>query len=75
MFFRKSGLSFKDKRVRYILVVGISILFLASTLFAAGTEEEKEGMYEKYVAGVPEGCEPVPRECFEQAVAGETFAM
>lgn len=75
MFIRKSEKFFGGKRVRYILIVGISILFLASTLFAVSSPEKEDEMYEKYVANVPQGCEPVPRECFEQAVAGETFAM
>ncbi|MBN2322167.1 MAG: extracellular solute-binding protein [Spirochaetes bacterium] len=75
MFIRKPGKTFTGKRVCYALITVLSVLFLASTLFATGAPEKEEDMYDKYAASVPQGCEPVPRECFEQAVAGKTFAM
>lgn len=47
---------------------------------APPVEEEappvEPGPYEKYVASLPEGCEPVPRECFEQAMEeGELYEL
>jgi spermidine/putrescine-binding protein len=75
MFIRKPEKIFAGQRIFYALIAALSVLFLASTLFATGAPEEEEDTYDKYVASVPQGCEPVPRECFEQAVAGKTFAM
>jgi spermidine/putrescine transport system substrate-binding protein len=75
MFIREENNFFKGKWMICTLIVGLLILFPALTVLAESSSEEEEGMYEKYVATVPQGCEPVPRECFEQAVAGETFAM
>jgi len=64
----------ENKRIRSKFFVSGMILLLAFALmgghaFAAGKT------YEAYKASVPKGCEPVPRECFEQAVQGEKFAM
>jgi len=47
-----------------ILLLGLSIPIMQ----CAPAAEEEVGAYEKYVASLPEGCFPVPRECFEQAV-------
>lgn len=52
-----------------ILILAVSLM--ASSAFAAG----KFKTYAEYVASIPKGSEPVPRECFEQAIAGKTFAM
>jgi spermidine/putrescine transport system substrate-binding protein len=53
------------------LALIFTVVFAASPSFAAA----KLKNYEEYVASVPKGCQPVPRECFEQAVKGKTFAM
>ncbi len=53
------------------LIVLLAVVLMGSPVFAAGKVET----YEEYVASVPKGSEPVPRECFEQAVKGKTFAM
>ncbi len=45
--------------------------FAGNSAFASGNVKT----YEQYVASIPEGCQPVPRDCFEKAVAGKTFAM
>ena len=58
-----------------ILMIGM-LLMLACVLTAMLVPAEaKAKTYEAYVASIPKGCEPVPRECFEKAVAGKTFAM
>ncbi len=58
-----------------VFVSGLILLFavslMGSPVFAAG----KLKTYQEYVASLPSGSEPVPRDCFEQAVAGKTFAM
>jgi len=66
----------ENKRIRCIFFVSGLIVLLAfaltgSSVFAGG----KVKTYDQYVASIPKGCEPVPRECFEQAVEGKTFAM
>ena len=45
-------------------------LLLVLVLFPACAPEEEVGLdpYQEYVASLPEGCFPVPRDCFEQAV-------
>lgn len=53
------------------LTLIFAVVIAASPCFAAGQLKT----YEEYVASIPKGCEPVPRECFEQAVKGKTFAM
>ena len=64
------------KFMRWSWVAGAFALIFAAVIaaspsFAAG----KLKTYEDYVASIPKGCEPVPRECFDQAVKGKTFAM
>ena len=66
----------ENKSMRWSLFAGVIALIFAAVIaaspsFAAG----KLKTYEEYVASIPKGCEPVPRECFEQAVKGKTFAM
>jgi len=66
----------ENRRMKYGFSVSGLILILAfvmavSPAFAGG----KFKTYEAYVASIPEGCDPVPQECFEKAVAGKTFAM
>lgn len=53
------------------LILIFAFVIAASPCLAAGQLKT----YEEYVASIPKGCEPVPRECFEQAVKGKTFAM
>ncbi|GAH50173.1 unnamed protein product, partial [marine sediment metagenome] len=58
---------------RRILVISL-VLLLAVSLVAIScapqkeVEQPAESLYEKYVAGLPEGSFPVPPECFEQAM-------
>lgn len=66
-FLKRKGTSYKILAGALVLLLTIS--FLTSCAVA------KYNTYEEYVASLPEGCQPVPRECFEQAVAGKTFAM
>lgn len=59
-----------------VFVVAIFALFSFSVLFAAGTKEvvpEEADRYEEYVASLPAGYEPVPRDCFEQAMEEGQF--
>ena len=53
------------------LIFALAVSFMGSGL--VGSAQAKT--YKQYVASLPDGCQPVPRECFEQAVAGKTFAM
>jgi len=65
----------KCKWVAHSFIAGALVLLL---LFASlpgcvpAAEEEgpppEEDAYEEYVASLPEGCLPVPRDCFEQAM-------
>ncbi|MBW1979790.1 MAG: extracellular solute-binding protein [Deltaproteobacteria bacterium] len=66
---RKKGSAFRIFVTGIILVVGCALV--AAPSFAKG----KYRTYKEYVASLPKGCEPVPQECFEKAVAGKTFAM
>ena len=66
----------ENKRIKYGffmsgLVLILAFALTASPAFAGG----KLKTYEAYVASIPKGCEPVPRECFEKAIEGKTFAM
>jgi len=63
----------RKKGMCKVTIIGLIFLLIVAFLpdFAIG----KYNTYEEYVASLPTGCEPVPRECFEQAVAGRTFAM
>jgi len=66
----------ENKRIRHRffvsgLILLIAFALMASPVFAGG----KLKTYEAYVASIQKGCEPVPRECFEQAVKGKKFAM
>jgi len=53
------------------LIFLLAFVFTGNSAFATG----KVKTYEQYVASIPEGCQPVPQECFEKAIAGKTFAM
>lgn len=55
----------------------IVMVVIGSCVLMAGSANAKAKVntYEEYVASIPQGCEPVPKECFEQAVAGKPFAM
>ncbi len=59
---------------RKILLIPLALL-LAISLVATGCAPAPEKVaYEGYVASLPEGCEPVPPECFEQAIEeGELY--
>ena len=51
------------------LVVCLVMAFaLPACVPKAAPPVEEVGPYEKYVASLPEGCFPVPRDCFEQAI-------
>jgi len=53
---------------RGILVISL-VLLLAVSLVAIGCVPAAEKVaYEDYMSSLPEGCEPVPPECFEQAI-------
>ena len=53
---------------RRILAIPL-VLLLAISLVATGCAPAAEKVaYEDYVSSLPEGCEPVPPECFEQAM-------
>ena len=64
----------KNKKMAYKFVVSVLIL-LFTVVFLTGCAVGSYKTYEEYVASMPQGCQPVPRECFEQAVAGGTFNM
>lgn len=63
--------------IRLAALLGISattaaqLAGMASPAFAQGRAKT----YAQYVASIPEGCKPVPRKCFEEAVAGKTLTM
>jgi spermidine/putrescine transport system substrate-binding protein len=62
------------RKTGYRFLVGMMILLLTCALM--GSQAVAAGKtYDAYKASVPKGSEPVPRDCFEQAVAGKTFAM
>jgi spermidine/putrescine transport system substrate-binding protein len=64
------------KRTAWSFFAGAISLILALVLAAAPClAAGKLKNYDEYVASIPEGCQPVPRECFEQAVKGKSFAM
>jgi len=67
----------KTKKSRWLIcsfVAGALVLLLLVAFLpgcapeVAPPPEEEIEPYEEYVAALPEGCEPVPRECFEQAM-------
>ena len=60
----------KGKGGVYSFMAGalVVLLLLAGLPACAPAVEVEEAAYEKYVSSLPEGCEPVPRECFEQAI-------
>jgi len=74
MFIEQVKNFLKDKKMAYKFVAGVIIL-LFTVVFLTGCGVGSYKTYEEYVASVPEGCQPVPRECLEQAVAGGTFNM
>lgn len=59
----------KIMKSKWLISVGLVVcLVLTFALpMCAPTAEEAEA-YEDYVSSLPEGCEPVPRDCFEQAM-------
>ena len=61
----------KGRWIAHSFIVGALVLLLLFA-FLPGCAPEvippAEDAYEKYVASLPEGCFPVPRECFEQAI-------
>jgi len=65
----------KCKWVAHSFIAGALVLLLlfASLPGCVPAAEEEIGSYERYVASLPEGCEPVPRECFEQAMEEGEF--
>ena len=53
--------------LKFVLLLTVAIVAgLAISGCTASPEEGKT--YEEYVDSLPEGCLPVPRECFEQAL-------
>lgn len=54
-------------RVLWAAALAAVFLLVSFSVFAGG-KPEKGGNYDQYVASLPEGCDPVPRECFEQAM-------
>jgi len=65
-----------NKRRKAICLVSVLIFLLVSVFMGNSALAAAAGKtYEQYVASIPDGCEPVPRDCFEKAVAGKTFAM
>ena len=59
----------KGRGVAYSFIVGtLVLLVLIVFLPACAPAPEETGLYGEYVSSLPEGCEPVPRECFEQAM-------
>ena len=54
-------------------ILALLLLFACLPACAPAAEEEappveEEGPYEAYVSSLPEGCFPVPQDCFEQAM-------
>jgi len=47
-----------------IVIILVLLVSMSSCVLAA---EEKVNSYKEYVSSLPEGCFPVPQECFEQA--------
>lgn len=65
-----------SKRKNLLALIGTLILLvsLSVPMMQCAPAAEEAGAYEDYVASVPEGCFPVPRECFEQAMEeGELY--
>lgn len=58
-----------------IFISGMVLLLAFAVMASPSFAGAKIKTYKAYVASIPKGCEPVPRECFEQAVKGKTFAM
>ena len=71
MFTCSENKSIRSSFVAVAIALILAAVIAASPSFAAG----KLKTYEDYAASIPDGSDPVPRECFEQAVKGETFAM
>ena len=64
----------EKKKTGYTFVIAGMVLLLVWALMG-GHALAAGKTYEAYKASLPKGCEPVPRECFEQAVAAKTFGM
>ena len=59
----------KGKRGVYSFMAGaLVVLLLLAGLPACAPATEEEAAYDNYVASLPEGCFPVPQDCFEQAI-------
>ncbi len=71
----KLGNLIRGKRRVYGLMAGaLVVLLLLVGLPACAPAAEEEVVYDKYVASLPEGCLPVPQDCFDQAmVEGEFY--
>ena len=64
-----------SRSARFFIVGGLIFVLAVSLMGNSLVGSAQAKTYEQYVASIPEGCQPVPRECFEKAVAGKTFAM
>jgi len=59
----------KGKGVIYGFMAGaLVVLLLLAGLPACAPAAEEEVVYDEYVASLPEGCLPVPQDCFDQAM-------
>ncbi|NLA27196.1 MAG: spermidine/putrescine ABC transporter substrate-binding protein [Firmicutes bacterium] len=53
------------KRFIFILLAAAMVFVVSSCISSAPSDQKT---YEEYVEGLPEGCLPVPSECYEQAL-------
>jgi len=53
---------------KLLISIELVVFLVAAFSLPAYALEPGEDAYKKYVASVPEGCFPVPRDCFEQAM-------
>ena len=58
------------RRRNLLALIGtvILVLSLSVPMLQCAPAAEEAGAYEEYVASLPEGCFPVPRDCYEQAI-------
>ena len=65
-----------NRRKNLFELMGTVILLVALSvpIMQCAPAAEEAGTYENYVASLPEGCFPVPRDCYEQAIEeGELY--
>jgi len=63
------GGKMKSKSLLKLLgAIGLAVLIVIPLTVGCAAPAPVPAAYEEYVAGLPEGCEPVPQECFEQAI-------